>query len=367
MPWVTPTLSQVRILVRDDITAAFSGAITIGNSVLRVMADAMSGLGHLTLRYVDWLARQFLPDTAESDWLDRHGDIWLVNADGSLGRKNATFAAGTVTMTGINGTLVASGTELQSSSGIGYETTEQITIGATATAVAVRAVDAGILGNLGVGETVEVTDIIGGVDSTTTVIDIGGGVDEENDADLRARILFRIQQPPMGGDASDYVVWATAVAGVTRAWAAPLEMGIGTMTIRFMMDDFRVLSNGFPLASDILNVTNYIDSKRPVAIKDRWVLSPIPEPIDFIVTELDADTVSVRSAIEVSVRKMLREKAAPAHAINGLLQPAQTIYASWVSEAISNVQGVNHFKLTMEDHEMPSNGHIGVLGTIDYG
>ncbi len=171
----------------------------------------------------------------------------------------------------------------------------------------------------------------------------------------------------MGGDASDYVVWATAVAGVTRAWAAPLEMGIGTMTIRFMMDDFRTTTNGFPLASDVIVVTSYIDSKRPVAIKDRWVLAPIPEPIDFIITELDSDTVSIRSAIEVSVRQMLRDKAAPAHAINGVLQPAQTIYASWISEAIINVQGVNHFKLIMEDHEMPSNGHIGILGTIVYG
>lgn len=367
MPWTTPTLSQIRILVRDDITAAFSGSITIGNSVLRVMADAMSGLGHLTLRYIDWLARQFLPDTAETDWLDRHGDIWLVNSDGSLGRKNATFASGTITLTGTNGTLVASGTLLASSLGIGYETTEQITIGVTATSVAVRSIVAGINGNLGPGETIDLTDIIGGVDSTAVVVDVSGGIDEEDDANLRARILFRIQQPPMGGDASDYVVWATAVAGVTRAWAAPLEMGIGTMTVRFMMDNFRIASNGFPLASDILNVTSYIDSKRPVAIKDRWVLSPIPEPIDFIITELDADTVSVRSAIEVGVRNMLLVKAAPAHAINGLLQPAQTIYASWVSEAISNVQGVNHFKLTMEDHEMPSNGHIGILGTIVYG
>jgi len=367
MPWVTPTLSQIRILVRDDIVAAFSGSITIGNSVLRVMADAISGLGHLTLRYIDWLARQFLPDTAEKDWLDRHGNIWLVNADGSLGRKNATFAAGTITMTGTNGTLVASGTELSSSSGIGYETTEQITIGVTATPVMIRAVDTGVLGNLGTGETVDLTNVISGVDGSATVVDISGGIDEETDSDLRARILFRIQQPPMGGDASDYVVWATAVSGVTRAWAAPLEMGIGTMTIRFMMDDLRIVSNGFPLASDIADVTTYIDIKRPVAIKDRWVLSPIPEPIDFIVTELDADTVSVRSAIEVSVRKMLREKAAPAHAVNGVLQPAQTIYASWVSEAISNVQGVNHFKLTMVDHEMPTNGHLGVLGTIVYG
>ncbi len=367
MPWSTPSLIQIRILVRDDIVAAFSGSITIGNSVLRVMADAMAGLGHLTLRYVDWLARQFLPDTAETDWLARHGDIWLVNADGSLGRKNATFAVGTVTLTGINGTLVASGTELSSSKQVGYETTEQITIGVTATSVAVRAVDAGINGNLDAGETLDLVDIIGGVDSNATVLNLGGGIDEESDADLRARVLFRIQQPPMGGDASDYVVWATAVSGVTRAWAAPLEMGIGTMTIRFMMDDLRSSVGGFPLTSDIADVTTYIDSKRPVAIKDRWVLSSLPEPIDFIVTELSPDTVSIRSGIEVGVRAMLRAKAAPAHAINGVIQPAQTIYAAWVSEAISNVQGVNHFKLTMEDHEMPSKGHLGVLGTIVYG
>lgn len=367
MPWTTPTLSQIRILVRDDIVAAFSGSITIGNSVLRVMSDAMSGLGHLTLRYIDWLARQFLPDTSEKDWLDRHGDIWLVNADGSTGRKNATFAAGPVTMTGTNGTLVASGTELSSSVGIGYETTEQITIGTIATQVAIRALDAGALGNLDSGDTLALTNVVSGIDSTATVVNVSGGIDEESDVDLRARVLFRIQQPPMGGDADDYVVWATAVSGVTRAWAAPLEMGIGTMTIRFMMDDLRASVNGFPLAADILNVTTYIDIKRPVAIKDRWVLSPLPEPIDFIITELDADTVSVRSAIEVSVRAMLREKAAPAHSVNGLLQDAQTIYASWVSDAISNVQGVNHFKLIMEDHAMPSNGHIGILGTIVYG
>lgn len=367
MPWSTPTLSQVRILVRDDIVAAFSGAITIGNSVLRVMADAMSGLGHLTLRYVDWLARQLLPDTAEKEWLDRHGDIWLVNADGSHGRKNAAFAAGPITMTGTNGTLVASGTTLQSSAGVGYETTEQITVGVTATQVAVRALDAGAIGNLAVGETLGLTDDVSGIDSEAIVVAVTGGVDEESDPDLLARILFRIQQPPMGGDASDYVDWATAVAGVTRAWAAPLEMGIGTMTVRFMMDDLRASVNGFPLAADIANVTTYIDIKRPVAIKDRWVLAPIPEHIDFTVTELDVDSVSVRSAIEVAVRAILREKAAPAHAVNGILQPAQTIYRSWVSEAISNVQGVNHFKLIMEDHEMPSNGHIGILGTIIYG
>lgn len=367
MPWVTPTLREVRIMVRDDVTAAFSGAVLIGNSVLRVMSDAMSGLGHLTLRYIDWLARQFLPDTAETEWLDRHGNLWLTNADSSVGRKEATLAVGIITVTGANGTILANGTSYQASSGIGYETTQQITIGATPTAVTARALTAGVPGNLDPGDTVGLIDDIAGVDHNGTVIIMEGGTDAESDDNLRARVLFRIQQPPMGGDASDFVVWATAVAGVTRAWAAPLEMGMGTITIRFMMDELRASTNGFPNATDILNVQKYIDSKRPVAIKDRWVLAPIPEPIDFIITELESDTIAIRSAIEVNIRQMLIERAAPAHSVNGVRQDAQTIYVSWISDAIMNVAGVNHFKIVMVDHAMPTAGSIGVVGTIVYG
>src|SRR6516164_8388744 len=110
MPWQTPTLRQVRELVRDDITAALYGAAFIGNNVLRVMADAMAGLAHHTLRYIDWLALQLLPDTAETEWLDRHGQIWLVNADGTTGRKVAGYASGTATATGIQGSILAAGT-----------------------------------------------------------------------------------------------------------------------------------------------------------------------------------------------------------------------------------------------------------------
>ena len=72
MPWTTPALRTVREMVRNDVTAALSGAVLIANSVARVMSDAMAGLAHLVLRYIDWLSLQLLPDTAESEWLDRH-------------------------------------------------------------------------------------------------------------------------------------------------------------------------------------------------------------------------------------------------------------------------------------------------------
>ena len=368
MPWTTPTLRQVRTMVRDDVIAAFSGAISIGNSVLRVISDTNAGLAHLVLRYIDWLSRQMLPDTAETEWLDRHGDIWLVNADSSTGRKSATYSEGHALFTGVNGTVVPVATQLEYSNlGLGFETTLQITIGASPTSAPIKAIDAGIIGNLEAGATLSLTGTISGVDSEVVVVDLNGGTDEENDDDLRSRVLFRIQEPPVGGDASDYVKWATDVAGVTRAWCSPLEMGLGTITVRFMMDELRASTGGFPNATDIQTVTTYLDTVRPVAIKDRFVVSPVPEPIDFIISNLKPDTVAIRSAIAGAVSSMLIDRAAPAHAVNGIKQPATTVYVSWVSDAIMSVAGVESFTLTMSDHKMPHDGALAVLGTIVYG
>src|ERR1700747_2778641 len=114
MPWTTPLLRDVRSLVRDAVAASLPGAdANVPNSVLRVMSDAMGALCHLTLQYIDWLALQLLPDTAETEWLDRHGQIWLVNADGTLGRKLATLASGSATFTGTLGAVVPQNTQLQ--------------------------------------------------------------------------------------------------------------------------------------------------------------------------------------------------------------------------------------------------------------
>ena len=265
MPWSTPTLKTVRSIVRDNVRATLPGAdASIPNSVLRVLGDAQAGLCHLTLQYLDWLALQLLPDTAEQEWLDRHGNIWLVNADGSKGRKQATFASGYVTFTGETGTPVPMGTQLQGSV-VAYETTADITISSVETEAPVRALDPGIDGNMNTGDTLMLLGGIPGADSAATVIEITGGVDAENDDDLRARILQRIQNPAMGGSEANYVTWALSVPGVTRAWAAA-EQGIGTITVRFLMDELRADDDGWPTPTDIEAVAIYIDKMRPVTV-----------------------------------------------------------------------------------------------------
>lgn len=358
MPWETPTLGEVRRLVRDDIAAHLPGAdATIPNSVLRVLADANAGLATLVLQYIDWLSRQFLPDTAEKEWLDRHGRIWVG------GRKAATYAEGSIALTGIEGVVVPVGTRLVVRS-TEYETTEEITLGDAGTPVAVRAILPGVSGNQPTGTGASVSLALSGLDGTAEVITLAGGAEAESDDSLRERVLFRIQRPPMGGDADDYVAWTRALPGVTRAWCAPNEMGVGAVTIRFMMDDLRAGSGGYPNESDLAAVRAALDLARPVTVKDLFVEAPVSEPVSFTISNLDHDTPAVRAAVIASVRALIAEKAAPGHALNGVLQPAQTIYREWVSSAILAAPGVESFDLVMDDHVMPHGGAMAELGTV---
>src|SRR4051794_10191426 len=163
MPWTTPALRDVRQLVRDAVNASLPGAdANVPNSVLRVLSDNQGALCHAVLQYVDWLSLQLLPDTAETEWLDRHGDIWLTNADGTTGRKMATLASGTVLFTGTNGTVIPLGARL-AGSGIEYETTQTVTIGVAPTNGTVRALDPGVIGNQSQGSFIDLSSDIPGV------------------------------------------------------------------------------------------------------------------------------------------------------------------------------------------------------------
>lgn len=359
MPWITPTLKEVRGLVRDSIRGSLPGAdASIPNSVLRVLSDCQGALCHLTLQYIDWLALQLIPDTAETEWLDRHGDIWLTNADGTTGRKMATLAYGTVAVTGDFGAAIPVGARLNYAGTQSYEVLQTtIILASAAVPVPVRSLDQGSAGNLPIGSGLTFATEHSGIDSNTTIIDLRGGTDEENDNDLRIRVLERIRQPPMGGAEHDYVAWAKAVPGVTRAWCAGNEMGMGTVTVRFMCDELRADNDGFPLPQDIEAVTTYIDYMRPVTVKDRWVVAPLKQFVDVVISNLIPDTTDNRAAIESELLKMLRAAAAP----------GQTIFAAWKSYAVMSAPNVVSFNLTnTTDDIMESPGHMALLGDIIY-
>ena len=258
-------------------------------------------------------------------------------------------------MTGTLGVVVPQNSRLQTADAILFSTSARIVLGSGATVVPVQALDPGAAGNLSIGASMAFLTPPVGVDSTARVISLAGGADTETDDELRARVLRRIQLPPMGGDQTDYEAWALAVPGVTRAWATT-EMGIGTVTTRFMMDDLRADNAGIPSRKTLQAVEAYINTVRPVAVKDVFVEAPIPFPINLTITQLVTDTPSTRESIELNMREMLFDRA----------EPGGTIYSSWVESAISDALGVDHYELAFVTQAMPSPGHLGVLGSIIY-
>lgn len=314
---------------------------------------------HLTGQFIFWATQQLLPDTAEAEWLSRHASMWLKNADGTTGRKLATLAVGQVYLTGQTWVPVPIGQRMTSGT-VQYETTQTVFLaaGGAPTPTPARALDPGIVGNLQPGAALTVVNPGPGVDGVATVIQMDFGVDDESTDELRERVLLRIREPPQGGANIDYELWALSVPGVTRAWCYALEMGMGTVTVRFMMDNLRADEGGFPRQSDVDNVYAALDVLRPVAIKDMFVVAPIRQRVNIQIDRLEPDTPTVRAAIGLSLQQMLRDRALP----------GQTIYAAWKNYSIMSAPGVVSYTLVNSgDDYMPSSGHMPVLGNIVYG
>ncbi len=365
MPWPSITLRERRKQVRDDIAAHLPGAdASLPNSPLRVIGDAQASLTHDNDKHLDWIAHNALPDRAEGGWLERWGSLFLPD-----GRKPATFALGSIIVTGAIGAAVETGALLTATvvdpatggrMAVTVATTQSVTLATTSAAVAVEATIPGSVGNLADGLPLAFVDVPAGIDGQAVVAS-GGlayGDDAEPEESYRARIIDVIQEPPHGGNAHDYEQWLEKLPGIEpgRAWCAPQEMGIGTVTLRFMLDTLRASGGGFPLPEDLALVKAAIDKVRPCTVAQIFVVAPIAQPLNLTIGDLVGDTPEVRANIRLELLAMLRARA----------KPGGMIFASWIREAVSAATGEDHHDLTVANVAPLSFGHIVTLGTITY-
>jgi uncharacterized phage protein gp47/JayE len=124
------------------------------------------------------------------------------------------------------------------------------------------------------------------------------------------------------------------------------------------MDNLRADEQGFPRQVDLDRVETYLDTVRPVAVKDLFVVVPLRQAVNVIIWRLQPDTPATRAAIGDSLAAMLKEQA----------EPGGTIFAAWKNFAIMSAPGVvSYFLAASGDDVMPSPGHMPVLGNISYG
>lgn len=322
-----------------------------------VSAKVIAGAVWEAFAFLDYISRQSIKHLAEGIWLERHA------YDYGLARLPASLAAGTVVLTGTNGVAVPAGIELRRLDGVAYRVTLGGTVAAGAVTLPVEALAEGRAGNAVPGTAVVLAAPLSSIVSEGEVgaTGIGGGADAESDASLRERLLFRLRNPPHGGSASDYVLWAREVAGVTRVYVDPVTATNerDTVGIWFLMDD--TYGDGIPQGADVTLVRAHIEPLRPAGA----ILSigaPVGLTVDIEIDNLTPDTAAIRDGVAAALADLFRREA---H-VSTTTAPF-TLYRSQIIEAIATVTGERHHGLTEPAADVAcSTGQIPVLGSITY-
>lgn len=345
-----PTLETLIKRNQADIESTLPGAdAKLRRSNLGLIAKIISACTHGLYGYLAFIAEQILPDTAITQYLDRHASLWL-----SVPRKPASYATGQVIFTGAEGVVIEADTVLIRADGIEYTTLADVTISAGQAIASVESLTAGQITNSAASTSLSLASPIAGINASVTVNSaaISGGADQEQDDALRARVKSRIQSPPHGGALHDYKAWALEVAGVTRAWVYPNELGLGTVVVRFVRDNDASL---IPDSGEVATVQAYIEPLRPVTAQ-LTVVAPVPVAIDFSIA-LTPATLAAKAAVEAELKDLLLREA----------EPGGTILISHIREAISIAAGETNYNMTTPSADITrTTGQISVMGAITW-
>jgi uncharacterized phage protein gp47/JayE len=350
MSFARQSLDQLVDQAMTDIDGELTGAdARLAVSNLNVLSIVLAGMADGLHGHLDWLAFQVIWDSARNEYLERWAGMF------GVWRKPAACAIGVATITGNTGTVILEGTRLQRADGALYETTAEATIADGTAALALSAVEPGLAGNAAAGVKLASVEPIAGARSPAEVA-VGGisaGTDIETIPSLLARFLARLREPPHGGAAHDWRAWTLEVEGATRAWVYPGERGLGTVTIRFVMDG--KADTIIPSAIEIALVAAHLDEVRPVTAEP-VIEAPVAAPLSLTIA-LSPDTAATRAAVQAEVAAFVARES----------EPGATIYLSRLSEAISGAIGETRHRLVSPIADVAhAVDHMAVPGVITW-
>lgn len=333
MPFNKPTLVTIVERIQADLKARITGASTLlRNSVLKILSVVFGGAVHLLYDFLEYMKDQLFISTADTRYLERQGGEY------GIFRSYGSKSTGSLTATGVNGTVIAEGTRFQSLLGVTYVSTAAATIAGGVATVAVDAEAVGSAGDQSAGSALTFISPLPGVNSSV-IVDSGGlinGEDSESDDDLRNRVLTRKRQPPSGGTETDYQVWAMEVSGVTRAWTFPQLYGNGTIGVAFARDND---TTPIPSSAEQAVVRAYIVGHTD-AITGKTIGCPVTaEPGLFV---LNLEPLAVNFYIKVSPYNATVVTSMLAKLADLILErggPGEEISISQMYEAITSATG----------------------------
>lgn len=380
MPFARDTAAELQDQALADIAAALPGTdplLRVSNLYIigRLLAEGFNA----EYGYLDYIARQAVPFTAEDEALEGWAALKAVL------RKPAAAATGSAASTGPStpGTDIPAGTQLVRGDGVTYATAADTTVaGGGGATVQLVCTTPGAAGTLQTGQALALSVAIPGVSGSWTATAGAAGADVELDASLRTRMLEVYANPPQGGAKSDYIDWALQVAGVTRAWCVPNGRGAGTVIVYTMFDVSEAAHGGFPqgvggvatgeprdtpATQDLLAVANHIFPLQPVTpIVYSWC--PNQNTVTFTITGLSTATTGLKSQVQSAIDLVFLAFGDP---LGG------TVDMSDIQAAIAAIPGTegfvitavacNHGAVSPTDGNITSTaGYLPVRGTVTF-
>lgn len=343
-----PPLPDLITQIRNDILSRFQQDEVLRRANAEVYSRAVAAAVNSLYGYLDYLAKNILPDLADEAWLYRHGNLK------KCPRKDPIASSGWARWDGVTDDIsVSAGTELQRDDGVTFIATSTTAVDSGVLRVPVECEETGSTGNTDDGIGLILVSPISGLSSRASADTINGGDDIEDVEVWRSRIIDRWWYIPQSGADQDYITWAKSINGVDRAWVYRNDQGPGTVGVMIATDSD---TDPTPPQSLIDEVYNYIAPLSPVAGSRLFVFGPSIKTINFDIT-LYPDNPNTRAAVISEMKACLRRDG----------EPDAILYLSRIDEAISAAAGESHHVLNspatdiqLADKELP------VVGTFTW-
>lgn len=343
-----PSLPQLIATIRSDLLTQFNEDVVLRRLDAEVYARVQAAAVHTLYGYIDYLARNVLPDQSDEDWLTRHATMK------KCPRKAEQPAAGYVRWEGVAANVrLPAGSVIQRDDLQQYTTTQTVNSSGGLLRAPVLASVGGSAGNTDDGIAMRLSEPVNGLPSTGQADDISGGTDIENLEEWRSRVMERWYYTPQGGADSDYVIWAKEVNGIARAWTFRHWRGVGTVGVMVATGD---ADHPAPTDDAVEAVREHILPVAPVAGGGLFVF-PATEKSIALNIALAKDNPDIRAAVTAELKTLFLRDGVP----------SGKLYLSRISEAISIAGGELAHRLispatdiTLGQTELP------VLGAITW-
>lgn len=318
MPFITPDFAELVHKQKQELANLNNDLSLQDDDDEVIRAKGVAAVVEGAYQHQQWILRQLFPQTAEAEFLDYHAE------KANLSRKEAVAATGSIQIAGTEGaelpigsSVVRNGyTWLTTSLGI-IDNTELATVNAIA-------ISTGTVGNLSENTPVTLASAPSGVLSQALALVMSGGTEQEKDDELRARILFTLQNPEGNGTKADYIRWASAINGVSSIYVYSRRRGLGTVDLCIGT------ATGLPSPTLIAEVQAAINAQQSEPA-DCLVYAPVFRLCDF-----DISVAFLGTTLEV-ITPMIEGLLADYFAT---LNPADKVMIKQIEALIMGLDGV---------------------------